>query len=62
VADTEQRRWLAFEESSEYIAASAFRFLDKETPDDLLIGVFDTIHEGRSVDLGDLRRQRKLTL
>ena len=30
VAEAEGRRWLSFELSREYVAASVFRFLDKE--------------------------------
>ncbi len=33
-AEVAQRRWLAFEEEHQYLAASAFRFLDKDVPDE----------------------------
>src|SRR4051812_27473348 len=31
IAEAEKRRWLAFDENREYVAASAFRFLRKDT-------------------------------
>ena len=33
-AEAVQRRWLAFEQERQYLAASIFRFLDKEIPDE----------------------------
>jgi DNA modification methylase len=33
-AETAQRRWLAFEQECQYLAASVFRFLDKDVPDE----------------------------
>jgi len=60
VAETEGRRWLAFELSREYVAASAFRFLeDENTPRDML-DLHRGILAGKSVDLDDYLPQRTL--
>jgi site-specific DNA-methyltransferase (cytosine-N4-specific) len=51
VAEVQQRHWLAFELSPKYVAASAFRFLDKrDTPSEMRT-VFDCIESGKAVDL-----------
>jgi DNA modification methylase len=51
VAETERRRWLAFDESREYVAASAFRFLSKSVQPDTMKDIHDRILRGESVDL-----------
>ena len=51
VAEAEQRRWLAFELSQEYVAASAFRFLTKDNDTEEMRGVYDRIASGKPVDL-----------
>lgn len=53
VAEAEGRRWLSFEERIDYLAASAFRFLPKETEPDLLREAFRKIESGVSVDISD---------
>ena len=56
VAELEGRRWLAFEERAEYVAASAFRFLDAE---DNSKDIFDRINRREMVTFSD-RRNRLL--
>lgn len=51
VAEDLGRKWKAFEMSKEYLAASAFRFLDNSATDDRLKEVFGAISEGQSLDL-----------
>jgi DNA modification methylase len=51
VAEAEKRRWLAFDESREYVAASAFRFLKKGTDTVAMRELYRMVHEGRGVDL-----------
>lgn len=52
VAEAEGRKWLAFEERQDYLAASVFRFVSKtETPEQLK-DAFDRVNAGESVDLG----------
>jgi DNA modification methylase len=61
VAETERRRWLAFELSSEYVAASAFRFLDKRNTPAEMRQIFDRIQAGEAVDLKEYAIQRTLS-
>lgn len=51
VAENERRRWLAFELSREYVAASAFRFLNKQNTRSELRNIFDRIQAGETVHL-----------
>jgi DNA modification methylase len=53
VAESQQRRWLAFELSREYVGTSAFRFLDKRNTHADMREVFDRIERGETVDLND---------
>jgi site-specific DNA-methyltransferase (cytosine-N4-specific) len=57
VAEVEGRRWLAFEERRDYLAASVFRFLPKDTPADRLRAAHDRVANGESVVLGDYQVQ-----
>jgi len=60
VAETEGRRWLAFEERNDYLAASAFRFLDKGVSTDHLQDIYSRIHDNQCVDLMGYRMQPRL--
>lgn len=51
VAESERRRWLAFDESREYVAASAFRFLSKAVQPETMKEIHDRILASESVDL-----------
>jgi DNA modification methylase len=51
VAESLERRWLSYDLSREYLAASAFRFLE-DACDAELIAVFNQIMEGRPAELG----------
>lgn len=62
VADAENRRWLAFEMVREYVAASAFRFVDKGTPPEPMRMLFSKIMDGDSVDMSEYRAQATLGL
>lgn len=53
VAQTEGRRWLAFELSKEFLAASAFRFIDKSTGHDDIRSVYARILAGGTAHLPD---------
>lgn len=46
-----ERRWLAFEECREYVAASSFRFLRKEVNSETMQAIYGDITAGRAVDL-----------
>lgn len=60
VAEAEGRRWLAFEESSEYVASSAFRFIPKNLPAHDLKNLYAQIESGESVDLTKYTEQLEL--
>jgi DNA modification methylase len=62
VAETERRRWLAFELSSEYVAASAFRFLDRGNTPAEMRQIFDRIQAGETVDLKEYAIQGTLSV
>jgi site-specific DNA-methyltransferase (cytosine-N4-specific) len=54
------RKWLSFELSKEYVAASTFRFFEKGVSELALKLVYDNILAGKFVDLGD--REEQLTI
>jgi len=58
VAEEEGRRWLAFEEKTEYLAASAFRFIGADVSDSTLNQIHANILAGRQVALDDFRSQK----
>ncbi len=59
VAEAEGRKWLAFEERADYLAASAFRFLPKNTGEVELRSVYDAIESGIGSDLSKYTRDRQ---
>jgi len=60
VAEAEGRRWLAFEELANYVAASAFRFVPKGLSDAELKTLYDQIDSGNPIDLTKYSKQLKL--
>lgn len=60
VAEREERRWLAFDESAEYVAASAFRFTPKGLPESDLRALYSEISNGETADLKQYNRQLDL--
>jgi site-specific DNA-methyltransferase (cytosine-N4-specific) len=60
VAETEDRKWISFEENIEYIAASSFRFLNKNSEIGELQKLYKKILSGESVDLNNFQGQRNL--
>lgn len=60
VAEAEGRRWYSFELDSEYVALSAFRFLEKGATPAVMHRVYDDIRAGQSVDLEGYIGQRPL--
>jgi DNA modification methylase len=60
VAEVERRNWLAFDESREYLAASAFRFLGRKSTTDELFHIYRMIQEGEPVKLPLKGSQRLL--
>jgi len=62
VAQAEGRRWLAFEQSREYVGTSAFRFLDKQNTQGEMREIFDYIEAGKTVNLDDYTVQSNLPI
>jgi site-specific DNA-methyltransferase (cytosine-N4-specific) len=62
VAEQEGRRWMVFEALPEYVAASSFRLLDKDTPLDVMKSIYAAILAGESVSIESYLRQSRLDL
>jgi len=60
VAEAEGRRWMSFEMEPEYVALSAFRFVDKATPTEVMRALHEDILAGRTVSVEDYRAQSVL--
>jgi DNA modification methylase len=60
VAEAEGRSWLAFDLDREYLAASAFRFVQANTPESRLRDLHDAILAGNSVDVREYIAQARL--
>ncbi|MEZ4708575.1 MAG: site-specific DNA-methyltransferase [Caldilineaceae bacterium] len=60
VAENEGRRWLAFEERADYLATSAFRFVDSEVTEQTLYEIHERILQGQHVDLTTYKLQPRL--
>jgi site-specific DNA-methyltransferase (cytosine-N4-specific) len=60
VAEVEGRRWLAFDLDLDYLAASAFRFVQPNTPEDRLRELHAAILAGQPVDVRDFIMQKRL--
>lgn len=57
VAEQEGRRWLAFDERRDYLAASAFRFLENHSGEKALKSLFNSIVENGDVNVTKFIRQ-----
>jgi site-specific DNA-methyltransferase (cytosine-N4-specific) len=62
VAEREHRRWLSFELSRDYVATSAFRFLDARNTSEEMRQIFDRIRRGDPIDLGEYTVQGELPI
>jgi site-specific DNA-methyltransferase (cytosine-N4-specific) len=60
VAEQQGRRWIAFEERLDYLAASAFRFLSEHNTIDEMRKLYESIMSGVCVDLQGYAYQLKL--
>jgi len=57
VAETERRNWYSFDIELEYIATSAFRFLDKDVNSSTLREVYELIKSGKNVNIKKYKKQ-----
>jgi DNA modification methylase len=62
VAEANGRQWLAFENRLDYLAASAFRFLDSDTSLARMKSVHTRIASGESVALTEFQSQTSLSI
>lgn len=60
VAETLGRRWLSFDSEVEYVAASAFRFLDKGSELGTMSQVYEDIKSGKDIDMEALKLTRDM--
>lgn len=60
VAEKEGRRWASFDLDIEYVAASAFRFLEKDISEEKLREIYTRIKAGDQVSLSDYLSQNSL--
>lgn len=60
VAESERRNWYSIDLEIEYVAASAFRFLDKEVNSSTLTEIYELIKNGKTIDITKYRKQMKL--
>ncbi len=60
VAELENRHWYSFDTEIEYVAASAFRFLEKNIDKQELLNIYNFIKDGKTVDLEEYRKQMNL--
>jgi len=60
VAESEGRRWLAFEKRLDYVATSAFRFLEKEVSTERMGHLYNRIINGEKVNLKEYQHQGEL--
>lgn len=60
VAEQECRRWAAFDNELQYVAASAFRFMDKGTETETLQKVYDAIMAEQSVYMPEYQSQLQM--
>jgi DNA modification methylase len=60
IAEAEGRHWLAFDLELEYLAASAFRFVQPNTPEDNLRAMHSAISAGQSVQIDEYVVQKPL--
>jgi DNA modification methylase len=59
VAERAKRRWLAFERSREYVAASALRFLSPQKSRTEMRKIYDQIEAGKTTDLDPKSAKRR---
>lgn len=57
VAEMEGRRWMSFEALSDYVGASAFRFLEKGMSPEAMKTLYERIVSGETIDLDACKQQ-----
>lgn len=62
VAEREGRQWLAFEERQDYLAASVFRFMDRDNTSGEISECYEAVSTGVALDLSQFVKQPPLAL
>lgn len=62
VAETEKRKWVSIDLEPEYVAPSAFRFLDKGTDKETMSEVYELIKSGELVEIQNYKKNLDLPL
>jgi DNA modification methylase len=62
VAEADGRCWMSFELARKYVAASAFRFLPRETRPELVHKIFNAVTSGATVHIPDMLPQISMPL
>jgi site-specific DNA-methyltransferase (cytosine-N4-specific) len=60
VAEVERRKWMAFDVSREYLAASAFRFIDSDVSEGAMLDLYREMLAGETIDATTFVRQKML--
>jgi site-specific DNA-methyltransferase (cytosine-N4-specific) len=60
VAEREGRRWLAFELEADYVAASAFRFIDPESSTERMNDLYGKARRNEQLDLASQGSQLRM--
>jgi site-specific DNA-methyltransferase (cytosine-N4-specific) len=62
VCEDLKRKWMSFEQVPEYVAASSFRFLDRNVSFEDLEKLYNLILQGEQVDIDDFKEQYDLLI
>lgn len=62
VAETEKRKWVSIDLEPEYVAPSAFRFLDKGTDKETMSEIYELIKSGELVEIQNYKKNLDLPL
>lgn len=57
VCESLKRKWMSFEQVPEYVAASSFRFLERDTNLENLEELYSSILEGKEIDINEFKKQ-----
>jgi site-specific DNA-methyltransferase (cytosine-N4-specific) len=58
VAEKEGRKWIAFDERLDYLAASSFRFLSKANTKEELASIYARVNSGENVELNKIHEEQ----
>lgn len=59
VCESLKRKWMSFEQVPEYVAASSFRFLERDTSLENLEELYSSILEGKEIDINEFKNKKQ---